>query len=132
MHSIICALLVSPPTFSFQQLCYVLFVISRSLIYFPLLSLISLFPLFSRVFAFSVFCVFLFWFCFSVFVFACLFVCLFVWWQVELAARYYTEGADEITFLNITSFRSLPLQDQPMLEVLRRTSEKVFVPLTIG
>ena len=51
---------------------------------------------------------------------------------VELARRYYEEGADEITFLNITAFRDFPLADQPMLEVLRRTSEKVFVPLTIG
>ena len=51
---------------------------------------------------------------------------------VELAHRYYTEGADEITFLNITGFRDFPLRDQPMLEVLQRTSEKVFVPLTIG
>jgi glutamine amidotransferase/cyclase len=51
---------------------------------------------------------------------------------VELAARYYHEGADEITFLNITGFRDFPLRDQPMLEVLRRTSEQVFVPLTIG
>ncbi|QJA06771.1 imidazole glycerol phosphate synthase subunit HisF [Thermosulfurimonas marina] len=51
---------------------------------------------------------------------------------VELAQRYYEEGADEITFLNITGFRHFPLQDQPMLEVLRRTSERVFVPLTIG
>jgi glutamine amidotransferase/cyclase len=51
---------------------------------------------------------------------------------VELAARYYREGADEITFLNITAFRDFPLRDQPMLEVLRRTSEQVFVPLTIG
>jgi len=51
---------------------------------------------------------------------------------VELAARYFTEGADEITFLNITAFRDFPLKDQPMLEVLRRTSENVFVPLTIG
>jgi len=51
---------------------------------------------------------------------------------VELARRYYEEGADEITFLNITAFRDFPLSDQPMLEVLRRTSEKVFVPLTIG
>jgi glutamine amidotransferase/cyclase len=51
---------------------------------------------------------------------------------VELAARYYEEGADEITFLNITAFRDFPLRDQPMLEVLRRTSEQVFVPLTIG
>ncbi len=51
---------------------------------------------------------------------------------VELAGRYYQEGADEITFLNITGFRDFPMQDQPMLEVLKRTSENVFVPLTIG
>ncbi|KAF9383220.1 Histidine biosynthesis bifunctional protein hisB, partial [Podila verticillata] len=51
---------------------------------------------------------------------------------VELARRYFEEGADEITFLNITSFRNCPLLDMPMLEVLRRTSETVFVPLTIG
>jgi glutamine amidotransferase/cyclase len=51
---------------------------------------------------------------------------------VALAKRYYEEGADEITFLNITGFRDFPLKDQPMLEVLRRTSENVFVPLTIG
>jgi imidazole glycerol-phosphate synthase len=51
---------------------------------------------------------------------------------VELARRYYEEGADEITFLNITGFRDFPLQDQPMLEVLAKTSENVFVPLTIG
>jgi imidazole glycerol-phosphate synthase len=51
---------------------------------------------------------------------------------VDLAQRYYEEGADEVTFLNITAFRDFPLEDQPMLEVLRRTSERVFVPLTIG
>ncbi len=51
---------------------------------------------------------------------------------VDLARRYYEEGADEITFLNITGFRDYPLQDQPMLEVLEKTSENVFVPLTIG
>lgn len=51
---------------------------------------------------------------------------------VELAKKYYEQGADEITFLNITSFRNLPLADLPMLEILRRTSETVFVPLTIG
>jgi glutamine amidotransferase/cyclase len=51
---------------------------------------------------------------------------------VDLARRYFEEGADEITFLNITAFRDFPLKDQPMLEVLRRTSENVFVPLTIG
>ncbi|RYO90790.1 hypothetical protein DL764_008393 [Monosporascus ibericus] len=51
---------------------------------------------------------------------------------VELARRYYEQGADEVTFLNITSFRDCPLADVPMLEVLRRASESVFVPLTIG
>ena len=51
---------------------------------------------------------------------------------VELARRYYEQGADEITFLNITGFRDFPLEDMPMLEVLRRTSRNVFVPLTIG
>lgn len=51
---------------------------------------------------------------------------------VELARRYYEEGADEITFLNITGFRDFPMKDQPMLEVLEKTSENVFVPLTIG
>lgn len=51
---------------------------------------------------------------------------------VELAERYYQEGADEIAFLNITGFRDFPLQDLPMLEVLRQTSCNVFVPLTIG
>lgn len=51
---------------------------------------------------------------------------------VQLAKRYYEEGADEITFLNITGFRDFPMQDQPMIEVLEKTSENVFVPLTIG
>ncbi len=51
---------------------------------------------------------------------------------VDLAQRYFEEGADEITFLNITGFRDFPLTDQPMLEVLKKTSENVFVPLTIG
>ncbi|EIC20239.1 imidazole glycerol phosphate synthase HisHF [Thiorhodovibrio frisius] len=51
---------------------------------------------------------------------------------VDLAKRYYDEGADEITFLNITAFRDFPLVDQPMLKVLRRASEQIFVPLTIG
>ncbi|PBP27408.1 hypothetical protein BUE80_DR001675 [Diplocarpon rosae] len=51
---------------------------------------------------------------------------------VEMARRYYEQGADEVTFLNITSFRDCPLADLPMLEILRKTSETVFVPLTIG
>jgi len=51
---------------------------------------------------------------------------------VDMARKYYEQGSDEITFLNITSFRNCPLADLPMLEILRRTSENVFVPLTIG
>ncbi|KAF1931616.1 imidazole glycerol phosphate synthase HisHF [Didymella exigua CBS 183.55] len=51
---------------------------------------------------------------------------------VEMAKRYYEQGADEVTFLNITSFRNCPVADTPMLEILRKTSETVFVPLTIG
>ncbi len=51
---------------------------------------------------------------------------------VDMARKYYEQGSDEITFLNITSFRNCPLADIPMLEILRRTSETVFVPLTIG
>ena len=51
---------------------------------------------------------------------------------VDMARKYYEQGADEITFLNITSFRNCPLADLPMLEILRRTSKSVFVPLTIG
>ncbi|KAL5583629.1 hypothetical protein UlMin_016071 [Ulmus minor] len=51
---------------------------------------------------------------------------------VELAGQYYKDGADEITFLNITGFRDFPLGDLPMLQVLRYTSENVFVPLTVG
>ncbi len=51
---------------------------------------------------------------------------------VDLARRYYEEGADEITFLNITGFRDFPLENMPMLDVLKQTSKNVFVPLTIG
>ena len=51
---------------------------------------------------------------------------------VELAGKYYEQGADEVAFLNITGYRDLPLTDAPMLEVLRRSSETVFVPLTVG
>ncbi len=51
---------------------------------------------------------------------------------VQLARDYYRQGADEITFLNITAFRDFPLKDMPMLEVLQKTSKNVFVPLTIG
>lgn len=51
---------------------------------------------------------------------------------VSLCERYYSEGADEVCFLNITAFREGPLEDAPMLAVLEAASERVFVPLTVG
>jgi glutamine amidotransferase/cyclase len=51
---------------------------------------------------------------------------------VQLASRYYDEGADEIAFLNITSFRSGVIDDMPMLQVLEESSKSIFVPLTVG
>ncbi|KAH7104092.1 imidazoleglycerol phosphate synthase [Auriculariales sp. MPI-PUGE-AT-0066] len=51
---------------------------------------------------------------------------------VDLCAEYFNAGADEICLLNITSFRNSPLQDQPMIAVVRAAAEQVFVPLTIG
>jgi imidazole glycerol-phosphate synthase len=51
---------------------------------------------------------------------------------VELASRYYQEGADEIAFLNITSFRQGVIEDMPMLQVLEQASKHIFVPLTVG
>ncbi|KAK6149339.1 hypothetical protein DH2020_016864 [Rehmannia glutinosa] len=51
---------------------------------------------------------------------------------VDLAGQYYKDGADEVSFLNITGFRDFPLGDLPMLQVLRHASENIFVPLTVG
>mmetsp|Transcript_8340 Transcript_8340/g.26077 ORF Transcript_8340/g.26077 Transcript_8340/m.26077 type:complete len:552 (-) Transcript_8340:26-1681(-) len=51
---------------------------------------------------------------------------------VDLCARYYDEGADEICVLNICAFKGEAAGDLPLLGVLRRASERCFVPLTIG
>jgi cyclase len=48
---------------------------------------------------------------------------------VELAERYEREGADEIVFLDIGA---TPKGRSTMLEVVRRTAERVFIPLTVG
>jgi imidazole glycerol-phosphate synthase subunit HisF len=48
---------------------------------------------------------------------------------VELAARYGAEGADEVTFLDVTASSA---GRDTMLDVVRRTAEQVFVPLTVG
>ena len=48
---------------------------------------------------------------------------------VELATRYEQEGADEIVFLDI----SASAEDRgTLLDVARRTAERLFIPLTIG
>ena len=48
---------------------------------------------------------------------------------VELAARYDSEGADELTFLDITASSG---GRQTMYDVVRRTAGQVFIPLTVG
>lgn len=48
---------------------------------------------------------------------------------VELARRYDEQGADEIVFLDITASSD---DRSTMLDVVRRTAEEVFIPLTVG
>ncbi len=48
---------------------------------------------------------------------------------VELAALYDSEGADELTFLDITASSG---GRETMYDVLRRTADQVFIPLTAG
>ena len=48
---------------------------------------------------------------------------------VELAAAYDAEGADELTFLDITASSG---GRETTYEVVRRTAEQVFIPLTVG
>ncbi|KAH8303517.1 hypothetical protein KR044_006377, partial [Drosophila immigrans] len=48
---------------------------------------------------------------------------------VELAARYDAEGADELTFLDVSASKE---GRGTMLDVVRRTADQVFIPLTVG
>ena len=48
---------------------------------------------------------------------------------VELAARYDAEGADELVFLDITASSD---DRDTMVDVVARTAEEVFIPLTVG
>jgi imidazole glycerol-phosphate synthase subunit HisF len=48
---------------------------------------------------------------------------------VELARRYDAEGADELTFLDISASHE---QRATTLDVVTRTAEQVFIPLTVG
>ena len=48
---------------------------------------------------------------------------------VEMAAFYYSEGADELVFLDIGA---TPEGRETMVEIVERVSEHVFIPLTVG
>lgn len=48
---------------------------------------------------------------------------------VDLASRYFAEGADEITFLDVTATVEAR---STMYGMVRRTAEQVFIPLTVG
>jgi len=48
---------------------------------------------------------------------------------VELAARYDEEGADEVTFLDITASSE---ERDTMVDVVARTAERMFIPFTVG
>jgi len=48
---------------------------------------------------------------------------------VELARQYYEQGADEITFLDVTATVD---ERTTMYDVVRATAEQVFIPLTVG
>ena len=48
---------------------------------------------------------------------------------VEMASLYNTEGADELTFLDISASVA---GRETTLDVVRRTAEQVFIPLTVG
>jgi cyclase len=48
---------------------------------------------------------------------------------VEIATRYEQEGADELVFLDITASHE---QRDIILDVVKRTSEVIFMPLTVG
>ena len=48
---------------------------------------------------------------------------------VELAGEYYRQGADELTFLDVTASSS---HRQTMIDVVSHTAEQVFIPMTVG
>jgi cyclase len=48
---------------------------------------------------------------------------------VELARKYYEQGADEITFLDV---KATVDNRSTMYDVVRATAEQVFIPLTVG
>ncbi|MDE2386466.1 MAG: imidazole glycerol phosphate synthase subunit HisF [Actinomycetales bacterium] len=48
---------------------------------------------------------------------------------IELAARYYDDGADELTFLDV---KATVDNRSTMYDLVTRTAEQIFIPLTVG
>ena len=48
---------------------------------------------------------------------------------IELAARYYADGADELTFLDVHATVD---NRSTMYDLVTRTAEQIFIPLTVG
>jgi len=48
---------------------------------------------------------------------------------VDLASKYYEQGADEIVFLDITATNE---KRKAMAEVVRKVAKQIFIPLTVG
>nr|MDK6329052.1 HisA/HisF-related TIM barrel protein [Alloscardovia omnicolens] len=48
---------------------------------------------------------------------------------VELAREYYRQGADELTFLDVTASSK---GRETTYDMVRRTAEELFIPLTVG
>ena len=48
---------------------------------------------------------------------------------VELAAEYYRQGADELTFLDVTASTG---HRRTMFDLVNRTAQQLFIPLTVG
>jgi cyclase len=52
-----------------------------------------------------------------------------VGYPVELAIKYYNEGADELCFLDITASSE---KRKTMVELVRKISKNIFIPFTVG
>ena len=48
---------------------------------------------------------------------------------IELSALYYASGADELTFLDVNATHE---NRSTMYELVQRTAEQIFIPLTVG
>jgi cyclase len=48
---------------------------------------------------------------------------------IELATKYYADGADELTYLDITASKE---DRSATLDLVSRTADTLFIPLTVG